>query len=101
MQNGEFGLSLIREIERLKRSRLTARSGPSTIIREQDLHLALLRASLGTSAQHDPSLSRIRFQLPSGPVRPLLPSFSEAKVPTLSSSQSGFEQTHFDNILLG
>ncbi|OCB86154.1 hypothetical protein A7U60_g6743 [Sanghuangporus baumii] len=101
MQNGEFALSLVREIERLKNSRLTARSGQGSVIREQDLHLAMLRASLGTSAQHDPSLSRIRFQLPKGPVRPLLPSLSQAGVPTLSSSQLGIEQVRFDDILLG
>ncbi|KAH8120084.1 Spc98 family-domain-containing protein [Phellopilus nigrolimitatus] len=101
LQNGEFSLSLIREIDRLKQSRLTARSGPSTIIREQDLHLALLRASLGTTAQYDPNLSRLRFQLPTGPVRPLLPSYAEHSVPTLSSSRNVTEQTRFDDILLG
>ena len=101
MQNGEFGLALIREIERLKNSRLTARSGQGAIIREQDLNLALLRASVGTSAQHDPNLSRIRFHLPTGPVRPLLPSLSEPSAPTLSSSQLGIEQVRFDDILLG
>jgi gamma-tubulin complex component 4 len=42
LRNGEFGLSLIREIERLKISRLTARNiSRSGIIREQDLQLAL------------------------------------------------------------
>lgn len=74
LRNGEYSLSLIREIDRLKISRLTTRSGPTSMIREQDLNLALLRASLGTSAQHDPSLSHLRFSLPSGPLRPLLPS---------------------------
>ncbi|OBZ78964.1 Gamma-tubulin complex component 4 [Grifola frondosa] len=78
LRNGEFALSLIREIERLKVSRLTGRTGPSTMIREQDLHLALLRASLGTTAQHDASLGHLRFRLPSGPLRPLLPSLSTA-----------------------
>ena len=76
MRNGEFSLSLIREIERLKLSRLTIRSGPTSMIREQDLNLALLRASLGTTAQHDPSLAHLRFLLPSGPLRPLLPSLA-------------------------
>ena len=98
MQNGEFALSLLREIERLKQSRLSARSGPSSIIREQDLHLALLRASLGTSAQYDQSLSRICFQLPTGPVRPIHSTFN---VPNLSSSQSATDQTQFNDIILG
>lgn len=56
IRNGEFSLSLIREVERLKLSRLTTRSGPNSMIRDQDLNLALLRASLGTTAQYDPSL---------------------------------------------
>lgn len=95
LQNGEFGLSLIREIDRLKQSRLTLRSGPKTsIIREQDLQLALLRASLGTSAQHDPALSHLRFQLPSGPARPLLSD------PTLRASTSS-TNARFDDTMLG
>ncbi|KAF7347716.1 Gamma-tubulin RING complex protein [Mycena venus] len=71
LRNGEFAQSLIREIERLKLSRLTMRSGPASMIRDQDLNLALLRASLGTTAQHDPTLSLLRFSLPAGPLRPL------------------------------
>ncbi|KAL6304804.1 gamma-tubulin ring complex protein [Sparassis latifolia] len=102
LRNGEFALSLIREIERLKISRLTGRSGPTTMIREQDLHLALLRASLGTTAQHDPSLSYLRFRLPSGPLRPLLPSLATAPTKDLSSSLNpSSEPTTFDDLLLG
>ena len=86
LRNGEFGLSLIREIDRLK-------SSSKALIREQDLHLALLRASMGTTAQHDPLLSRLRFRLPSGPLRPLLPA--------LSQSTTGTEFTTFDDLLLG
>lgn len=86
LRNGEFGLSLIREIERLKAS-------SKAIVREQDLHLVLLRASMGTTAQHDPHLSRLRFNLPSGPVRPLLPS--------LSQSTPNTEFITFDDLLLG
>ncbi|KAL0572925.1 hypothetical protein V5O48_009038 [Marasmius crinis-equi] len=76
LRNGEFSLSLIREIDRLKISRLTVRSGATSMIREQDLNLAILRASLGTTAQQDPSLSRLRFSMPTGPLRPLLPSLN-------------------------
>ncbi len=95
LQNGEFSLSLIREIDRLKQSRLSARSGPkNSIIREQDLQLALLRASLGTSAQHDPALSHLRFQLPSGPARPLLAD------PTLRTSIASLN-ARFDDTMLG
>ncbi|CAL1694103.1 unnamed protein product [Somion occarium] len=103
LRNGEFALSLIRELERLKISRLTGRSGPSSMIREQDLQLALLRSSLGTSAQRDASLSRLRFTLPSGPLRPLLPSLANTHtVKDLSTSLAGgTEPTSFDDLLLG
>ncbi|KAF7339347.1 Spindle pole body component [Mycena sanguinolenta] len=85
LRNGEFAQSLIREIERLKLSRLTMRSGPASMIRDQDLNLALLRASLGTTAQHDPTLSLLHFSLPAGPLRPLLPSLSHTQYPTSST----------------
>jgi gamma-tubulin complex component 4 len=100
LRNGEFGIALIREIERLKFSRLTPRGGGrSGVIKDQDLSLALLRASLGTSAQHDPTLSRLRFTLPSGPLRPLLPSLSS---PNISHSQYlKPTQVVFDDFLLG
>ncbi|KAI0828947.1 gamma-tubulin ring complex protein [Trametes gibbosa] len=102
LRNGEFALSLIREIERLKLSRLTARAVPSTMIREQDLHLALLRASLGTTAQQDPSLAHLHFRMPAGPIRPLLPSLAGAAAKDLSISLSQpVEPTTFDDLLLG
>lgn len=94
--NGEFSLSLTREIERLKISRLTTKSGSAAMIREQDLNLALLRASLGTSAQHDPSLSRLRFTLPSGPLRPLLPSLGSSQ-----AARTNANQNVFNSCLLG
>lgn len=107
MRNGEFSLSLIREIERLKLSRLTIRSSPTSMIREQDLNLALLRASLGTTAQHDPSLAHLRFSLPSGPLRPLLPSLATAAYaqpisPSRSTTSPGSPDLHlFTSNLLG
>jgi gamma-tubulin complex component 4 len=97
LRNGEFGLSLIREIERLKISRLTARNiSRSGIIREQDLQLALLRASLGTSAQSDPSFSHLRMSLPTGPLRPLLPSLSHPNISAIKPMQ-----VNFNDVLLG
>ena len=97
MQNGEFSLALIREVDKLKQTRLASRSATGALIREQDLHLALLRASLGTSAQHDPTLSRIRFVLPKGPARPLLSAVSDAD----TSLQLNDLRTSFDNLLFG
>jgi len=100
LRNGEFSLALIRDIEHLKISRLTTRSGGTSMIREQDLNLALLRASLGTTAQHDPSLLHLNFQMPSGPVRPLLPSLSDKVLSSSTTSNPG-EITSFDDLLLG
>ncbi|KAK7465424.1 hypothetical protein VKT23_005402 [Stygiomarasmius scandens] len=103
LRNGEFSLSLIREIERLKLSRLTIRSGSTSMIREQDLNLAILRASLGTTAQHDPSLTHLRFLLPSGPLRPLLPSLGTTLNKSLSSSvlPNALDMSLFNSTLLG
>ncbi|KAG1885517.1 gamma-tubulin ring complex protein [Suillus subluteus] len=101
LRNGEFSLALIREIERLKISRLTTRSGVASVIREQDLNLALLRASLGTTAQHDPSLLHLHFELPSGPLRPLLPSLANSKALSSSVASNSPETTSFDDLLLG
>ncbi|KAI9570287.1 Spc98 family-domain-containing protein [Boletus coccyginus] len=100
LRNGEFSLALIQDIEHLKISRLTTRSGGTSMIREQDLNLALLRASLGTTAQHDPSLLHLKFQMPSGPVRPLLPSLSDKVLSSSTTSNPG-EITTFDDLLLG
>ncbi|KAJ8588402.1 hypothetical protein M405DRAFT_793161 [Rhizopogon salebrosus TDB-379] len=101
LRNGEFSLALIREIERLKISRLTTRSGAVSVIREEDLNLALLRASLGTTAQHDSSLLHLHFRLPSGPLRPLLPSLTNFKSLSSSVASNSPEVTSFDDLLLG
>jgi len=101
IRNGEFNLSLIREIERLKLSRLTSRTGPPVMIREQDLNLALLRASLGTTAQYDPSLAHLRFHLPSGPVRPLLPSLPGPRNLAASIGGDAVVETIFNDVVLG
>ncbi|KAI0036591.1 Spc98 family-domain-containing protein [Vararia minispora EC-137] len=98
LRDGEFSLSLIQEIERLKLSRLTARSN---IIREQDLNLALLRASIGTSAQHDPALSCLRFSMPSGPLRSLLPTPANPRNLATSFTGASLSEITFDDFLLG
>lgn len=99
LRNGEFSLALIREIDQLKTARLTSRSGSAAMIREQDLNTALLRASLGTTAQQDPALALLAFSLPSGPLRPLLPSLANT---SRNRTQSNIvELTEFDDLLLG
>ncbi|KAG6337070.1 hypothetical protein ID866_2023 [Astraeus odoratus] len=102
LRNGEFSLALILDIEQLKITRLTTRSGVPSMIKEQDLNLALLRASLGTTAQHDPSLLRFKFQLPSGPIRPLLRALEGNSKHLLASLNGSFDEpTSFDDLLLG
>jgi gamma-tubulin complex component 4 len=71
----------------------------SSVIREQDLHLALLRSSVGTPAENDRSLDTIRFKLPSGPLRPLLP--SHRRTTTTTTSQDGGVGDLFSSFLLG
>ena len=71
------------------------------MIREQDLHLALLRASLGTTAQQDPSLAHLHFRLPTGPIRPLLPSLAGGAKDLSTSLSNPTEPTAFDDLLLG
>ncbi|KAL1741195.1 Non-catalytic module family EXPN protein [Schizophyllum fasciatum] len=85
-----------KDVEEAVDSLLTARSGPTSMIREQDLNLALLRASLGTTAQHDPTLGHLRFSLPTGPLRPLLPSLASQ-----SASAQSSELSPFSTCLLG
>ncbi|KAG1864714.1 gamma-tubulin ring complex protein [Suillus subalutaceus] len=88
LRNGEFSLALIREIERLKISRLTTRSGVASRL-------------LAQAAQHDPSLLHLHFELPSGPLRPLLPSLANSKALSSSVASNSPETTSFDDLLLG
>ncbi|KAG9075720.1 hypothetical protein FRC06_009924, partial [Ceratobasidium sp. 370] len=87
------------EIERLKTSRLSAKPTTRTssgLIRDTDLSLVILRASLGTTAQNDPSLDSLRFTLVDGPLRPLLPPLQPK-----SKSTQPLGPVNFDDLLLG
>ncbi|KAH7104927.1 Spc98 family-domain-containing protein [Auriculariales sp. MPI-PUGE-AT-0066] len=108
LRNGEFSVALIREVERLKHDRLT--KGFGKMIREQDLQLVILRASVGTMAQQDPTLNRLRVVLPSGPHRPLLPTLSAPSAVPLhmlaADRSTSFARvfaptTAFNDLLLG
>jgi hypothetical protein len=46
----------------------------SSVIREQDLNLAILRASVGTSAENDRWVEKLRLKLERGSLRPFMPS---------------------------
>lgn len=81
MRDGELGLSFVHSVENLKLAKLIQSnpSSSSSIIREQDLNLALLRASVGTMSASNPFLEHLRFVLDKGPLRPLLPSLSSSR----------------------
>ena len=80
-RDADFALSTIREIHglRLKKLITSEPQSSSSVIREQDLHLALLRASVGTSAETDKAIEKLRFKLERSPIRPLLTNLSPQK----------------------
>jgi gamma-tubulin complex component 4 len=80
-RKAEYTLSLIREVDRLRMEKLIL-SNPhssSSVIREQDLNLAILRASVGTSAENDRWVEKLRFKLERGSLRPFMPSAAPPK----------------------
>jgi hypothetical protein len=69
----------------------------SSVIREQDLNLAILRASVGTSAENDRWVEKLRFKLERGSLRPFMPSAA----PTKHSSDDHGIRALFSSFLLG
>ena len=63
--------SFIHEMEKLHTSRilLSDPQSSSSVIRDTDLHLAWLRCSLGTSAEHDKALDSFHLRFDHGPLR--------------------------------
>ncbi|ORY34876.1 Spc98 family-domain-containing protein [Naematelia encephala] len=101
-RSSDYSLALIRELHKLHLDKLIT-SNPhssSSAIREQDLHLALLRASVGTSVENDKALDSLRLHLPQGTLRPLLPSVS-ARPHVSSSSGDNPIRDLFSSTLLG
>lgn len=101
-RNAEYTLSLIREVDRLRMDKLIL-SNPhssSSVIREQDLNLAILRASVGTGAEADRSIEKLRFKLERGSLRPFMPS---ATTPKHSAADEGGSEIRslFSSYLLG
>ncbi|WVF68561.1 hypothetical protein IAT40_003330 [Kwoniella sp. CBS 6097] len=96
-RKADFATSLLREITRLRLNKLIL-SNPhssSSVIWEQDLDLALLRASVGTSAELDKSLDGLRFRLEYGPLRALLPTTPSSK--TRNAGKVGQEDSGSNN----
>jgi gamma-tubulin complex component 4 len=69
----------------------------SSVIREQDLNLAILRASVGTSAENDRWVEKLRFKLERGSLRPFMPS---ATAPKHTHGDDGIRSL-FSSFLLG
>ena len=69
----------------------------SSVIREQDLNLAILRASVGTSAENDRWVEKLRFKLERGSLRPFMPSAAPKHA---TSSDNGIRGL-FSSFLLG
>lgn len=53
----------------------------SSVIREQDLNQAILRASVGSSAENDRWVEKLRLKLERGSLRPFMPSATAQKLP--------------------
>ncbi|KAK8849538.1 hypothetical protein IAR55_004873 [Kwoniella newhampshirensis] len=93
-RKADYSISVIREISKLRLDKLI-KSNPhssSSVIREQDLDLALLRASVGTTAETDWGLEKLRFKLENGPLRAILPS-----IPARTPKKGGSEERSFNN----
>ena len=56
---------------RLDKLVLSNPTSSSSVIRDADLNLALLRASIGTSAENDRALDGLKLKLDNGPLRPI------------------------------
>lgn len=111
-RNGPYILSLLEEIETMRKNKLyRARSAAASVIRSSDLELSLRRATVGTWAEDDPSLQRLRFVLPKGGYRPTLAGARLAKVRGFAASANANADTtvagtslasaRFDDYLIG
>ena len=109
-RNGPYMLSLLGEVETMRKNKLyRARSAAASVIRSSDLELSLRRATVGTWAEDDPSLQRLRFVLPKGGYRPSLVGARTAKLrgaaaantDTATTTATNFQTTRFDDFLIG
>lgn len=111
-RNGPYMLSLLTEVETMRKNKLyRARSAAASVIRSSDLELSLRRATIGTWAEDDPSLQRLRFVLPKGGYRPSLagaraakvrgPAAAVANADTTTAGATSLQTTRFDDYLIG
>ncbi|KAJ1033098.1 hypothetical protein NDA16_000376 [Ustilago loliicola] len=112
-RNGPYILSLLEEVETMRKNKLyRARSAAASMIRTSDLELSLRRATVGTWAEDDASLQRLRFVLPKGGYRPSLVGARNAKVRGTAAAananttaaigaSSSTGSTRFDDYLIG
>lgn len=110
-RNGPYILSLLGEVETMRKNKLyRARSAAASVIRSSDLELSLRRATVGTWAEDDPSLQRLRFVLPKGGYRPSLTGARTAKVRGAAPANANADMTiagstlistRFDDYLIG
>lgn len=80
-RDGEFASNMIREFHRLELSKIIT-SNPhssSSVIREQDLNNAMLRASVGTAAENHLTIEKLAWKMDNGPLRPIMPSLTASK----------------------
>ncbi|GAC94045.1 hypothetical protein PHSY_001614 [Pseudozyma hubeiensis SY62] len=111
-RNGPYMLSLLTEVETMRKNKLyRARSAAASVIRSSDLELSLRRATIGTWAEDDPSLQRLRFVLPKGGYRPSLagaraakvrgPASAVANADIMTAGATSLQTTRFDDYLIG
>ncbi|WWD04306.1 hypothetical protein V865_002375 [Kwoniella europaea PYCC6329] len=103
-RKSDYTLSLLTEIDKLRLTKLIL-SNPnssSSVIREQDLDLALLRSSLGTTAENDKFLEKLKWKMDNGPLR-AIPSKTPTNTHTTQKEEKKKSQisTLFSLTLLG
>ncbi len=104
-RNADYAVSVIREIIRLRLDKLITSNAhsSSSVIREQDLDLAILRASVGTAAETDRAVERLHLKMEKGPLRALIPSTTKTPKKTGQNrynDESGIRDL-FSSFLLG
>lgn len=93
-RRADYAISVIHEVTKLCQDKLLGSKpeSSSSVVRDTDLQLAWLRASVGTSAEHDKSLDKLRLKFDHGPLR---------AIPTSDSARGRSETSMFSDLLCG